>query len=352
MKLPKIGRKTVISIVKWGSLVVIIALAFIVSFAARSGRVKTYSMSPVPVRVAKPVYGDFVRSIDINGHVESNTMVTVLPLVSGILKEVNVDLGQYVSKGQVVAEIDAERFSLQLQQAKAAWLNAKSTYERVSQLFAAQATSLQNYEQAKAQYDAYSSQYDLAKLQLEYTLVKSPMNGVVLAKHLSAGSLAAPERPLVTIGDIKDLIVRLRVPEKYYEIFTNTGKRPKITVTRNGVDMYEGIIRNVSPYISADTKNFEATIAVIDKASELRPGMFVTVTIELERVPSVFMLPVSSLSGSRQVWYIADNKARSETVDLEYYSDTLFVVPDAWKDRNFVIEGADFLKEGSPVVLP
>ncbi|HON87923.1 MAG TPA: efflux RND transporter periplasmic adaptor subunit [Spirochaetia bacterium] len=345
-------NKKLSTLIKIISLVVLLAVSLSVSFIARAGREKTYEAIPIPVKTMKPIAGDFSHTISFNGHIESNTMVTVLPLVSGILKELPVEPGQQVRKNEVIARIDAERYELQLQQAKAAWLNAKSTYERVAQLYAAQATSLQNYEQAKAQYDAYSSQYDLAKLQLEYTAVKSPIDGVVLAKHLTAGSLAAPERPLVTIGDINNLIVKVKIPEKYYEIFTGKNKITQILIIRNDNEQYKGIIQSVSPFISADTKNFEVTVAIQDDQKILRPGMFVKIEIELARIPKVLMLPVSALAGSNRVWYVQDGKAYTEQVELTYFSDDYFVIPEEWRERECVIEGSAFLREGSPVVVP
>ncbi len=339
-------------LIKIISLVVLLAVSLSVSIIARAGREKTYEAIPIPVKTMKPIAGDFSHTISFNGHIESNTMVTVLPLVSGILKELPVEPGQQVKKNEVIARIDAERFELQLQQAKAAWLNAKSTYERVAQLFAAQATSLQNYEQAKAQYDAYSSQYDLAKLQLEYTAVKSPIDGVVLAKHLTAGSLAAPERPLVTIGDINNLIVKVKIPEKYFEIFSSKTKITQIFIIRNETEKYRGAIQSISPFISPDTKNFEVTVTIQDTQKILRPGMFVKIEIELARVPHVLMLPVSALIGSNRVWYVQDGKAYSDQIELTYFSDEYFVIPDKWRERDCIIEGAAFLREGSPVIVP
>ena len=115
---------------------------------------------PIPVRTMKPRFGDLVKSLRLNAHVESETMVTVLPLVSGILQELPVEVGQPVRKGQIVARIDSQRYDLQLQQAEAAYLSAKSSYERLGQLYRANAATQQSYEQAKGQYEAYSSQYE------------------------------------------------------------------------------------------------------------------------------------------------------------------------------------------------
>ncbi|MFQ3547852.1 MAG: efflux RND transporter periplasmic adaptor subunit [Termitinemataceae bacterium] len=326
---------------------------------------------PIPVRVQKPVLGDLVRSLRVNGYVESETMVTVLPLVSGALQALNVDVGDRVRKDQIIAQIDPERYRLQLQQAEAAYLSAKSTFDRVSQLYSANATSAQNYEQARGQAEAYWSQYELAKLQYEYTQVRSPLDGVVLKRHLSVGSLAAPERPLVTIADLNTLVIRCQIPERYYGQFaaaqqgTSSGAQGsstfashqlntgilQINIVRSDGSTYPGNIRSISPYVSAETKNFEGVVAVDSGAKNLRPGMFVRVFFELARIKDVYTLPFAALTGGSSLWYVEDGRARRAEVQITESNDTAFVVGPEWKDRDVVIEGAYFLREGAAVVV-
>jgi len=333
-------------IVPVGIIVGALALRSVVS-----GKVEVPPESPpIPVRTMKPVYGDLVKTLKLNAHVESETMVTVLPFVSGILQELPVEVGQSVRKGQVIARIDAQRYELQLQQAEAAYLSAKSSYDRLAQLYNANAATQQSYEQAKGQYEAYSSQYELARIQLDYATVTSPVDGVVLVRHATAGSIAAPERPLLTIGDLKDLIVRARVPERYYEVFLLARDSMLIEVTRSGGGEYGGSIRNISPFVSAETKNFEVVVSLGDAARTLRPGMFVSLEFELAKWPKVYSLPFEALSGGR-LWWAVDGKATSEEFSPVEATDEAFTVPAAWADRDVIVEGQYFAREGSTLTI-
>jgi len=340
---------------RWAIPLIIVVGAFAVSqqLGKKGGQDK--SQSPIPVRVEKPQLGDLVRTLNINGYVESERMVTVLPLVSGVLQDLLVDVGDRVSRDQVIARIDPERYKLQFQQAETAYLSAQSAFERVSQLYKSNATSTQNYEQAKAQAEAYKSQYDLARLQLEYTNIKSPMDGVVLQRHLTVGSLAAPERPLVTIADLKNLTIRCQIPERYYTQFQEAhrsgGKGLSITIRRSDGSTYPGRIRSISPYVSAETKNFEVMITVASGAEDLRPGMFVTTSFELARIRQVYTLPFSALSGENTLWYVENGRAKKAEITVPERNDTAFVVSPEWKDRDVIIEGWYFLRENSPVVV-
>jgi RND family efflux transporter MFP subunit len=297
------------------------------------------------------VYGDLVRTLGINGHVESDTMVTVLPLVSGVLQELSADIGQEVRKDQVIARIDAQRYELQLKQAEAAYLSSKSSFERLEQLYKANATSQQSFEQARTQYEAYSSQYELARIQLGYASVKSPLDGVVLIKHLSAGSIASPERPIVTIGTLDNLVVKAQIPEKHYETFMANRQTMGITIRRSGGVELQGRVRSISPFVAAGTKNFETVIALDDKAGTLRPGMFVSLEFELNRWEGVLSLPFQALSGGNLIWWVQDGKAANEVFVPTASSGTAFAVPDVWADRDVIVEGHFFARDGSPVVI-
>jgi len=341
---------TAIKILRWLVPLFIVAGAVAFSVVAKGAVSAPPEAPPIPVRTMKPVFGDLVKVLKLNAHVESETMVTVLPFVSGVLQELAVDIGQPVRKGQVIARIDAQRFELQVQQAEAAYLSAKSSYERLGQLYRANAATQQSYEQAKGQYDAYSSQYELARIQLDYATVKSPVDGVVLVKHLSAGSIAAPERPLVTIGDLSDLIVKARVPERYYEQFLKQGDFMRITIRRAGGGEYVGRVRSVSPFVSAETKNFEVSVSISGATEVLRPGMFVSLEFELARWPGVFSLPFEALSGGK-IWRVEGGKAVSESFAPVEASDTSFAIPMEWSEREFIVEGQYFAREGSPVSI-
>jgi RND family efflux transporter MFP subunit len=332
---------------RWLVPLLIIGGALGFRFFKESVQLPARESPAVPVRTLKPQYGELLRSLRLNGHTESESMVTVLPMVSGILQELSIEAGQRVRKDQVIARIDAQRYSLQLQQAEAAYLSAKASYERLAELLKSNATSKQNYDQAKGQYEAYLSQYELAQLQLSYTEVKSPIDGVVLVKHASLGSIAAPERPIATIGDISDLVVRAKVPEKYYEAFTGTGRPKAITLRRAEGGDYPGTIRRVSPFVSAETKNFEVTIAIGGKAETLRPGMFVSIDFELDRHSDVYTLPFAALSGGNTLWWSDKGIAAKEAYIPALASDTAFTVPPEWAERKFVVEGQYFLREGS-----
>ena len=337
------------SLARWIAPLVILLGAIAIKSVNDGRAAESQSLPPLPVRVVAPERGDLARSLRLNATIESESMVTVLPLVSGILQELFVEQGQQVRKDEIIARIDSARYELQLKQAEAAYLSSKSSFERVEQLYRAGATTQQNYDQARAQYEAYASQYDLARLQLGYADVKSPVQGVVLVRHQSVGSIASPERPLVTIGDLAELVVRARIPERYYRLFQENRDTMAITVFGPDGEEYPARIRSISPFVSSETKNFEALVRVLGDLKSLRPGMFVTVSFTLAQWKGVFSLPYSILSGTDTLWYVEDGVARSLRFTPREGSDVRFIVPEEFARLSFIGEGFYFVRDGSPV---
>ncbi|HAP44017.1 MAG: hypothetical protein A2087_06815 [Spirochaetes bacterium GWD1_61_31] len=338
-----------IRLLKWLVPVVIIVAALVFKNLVDNRVAVVAEQPPIPVRTLQPIRGDQERTLQLNGYVESESMVTVLPLVSGILQELFVDAGDHVRKDQIIGRIESARYELQLRQAEAAYFAAKSSYDRVLQLYQSGVSSQQNLDQARGQYDAYASQYELARLQLDYASVKSPVDGVVLMRHLSVGSIAAPERPLVTIGDLDDLVVRARIPEKYYPLFQERRADLPITITTSGGLHYTGRIRTISPFVSAETKNFETSISIDDNRGLLRPGMFISMVFQLERWADVLYLPFEALSGGNTLWRVNEGLAQPIGFVPSSSADDAFLVPEEYASYDFIIEGQYFVYDGAPV---
>jgi RND family efflux transporter MFP subunit len=326
---------------------VLLVGAVVVYWRLDAGRERTKAAALIPtVRVEKPARRDLVEEFTLKSHIEAENTVTVLPLVSGVLQAVEADAGDRVARDQVLARIDAARYELQLVQAEASYLAAKSTFERMAQLYQANAGSRQNYDQAQAQFDATRSQWELAKLQLGYATVRSPVDGVLLVRHLSVGDFAAPERPIATIGDLSRLVVRARVPEGRYARFVRGSVGIRLDV---GGQTYPASVSSLAPFVSADTRTFEVVCLIGGDLAALRPGMSAAVTFALDARPRTLSLPYTALGYSRELWYVTGDSAR-RMIAPELFSDGVrFEVPEETADIAFIVEGQHFLTEGQAV---
>lgn len=340
---------------------VLVAILFIGLIILVTGKKKVDEKAETlpAVVVQKPVLADLVESVTISGYVEAKAMIPVVPFVSGTIMEYPVKAGDYVEKDTLLAKIDDAPFRQQMLQAQAAYFAAKSTYDRVESLYNSGATTQQNYDNARAQYDASTAQYDLAKLQMNYTEVKAPVAGTVLMADQAVGSIGNTGTPVAVLADLTNQVVRLKVPEKYFDLFTLERENLAVTIIRPAEkNMYEdavttATIENIAPYVSPQSKNFEVVCHLDEPGERFRPGMFVKVSVAYKTHQSVYTLPIQAkkMDGS---FYIYDEKA--ETVKFvmpeQTPSDGLnFIVSPEYAENWIVIDGQNFVFDGQKVRL-
>ncbi len=301
-----------------------------------------------PVRVVSPERVDLEERLSLRAFVEADETITILPLVSGTILNLNADVGDAVIKGDLIALIDPARYELARIQAEASFTAAESTFHRTRRLYEADATTVQNFDHARAQYEAARSQLDLALLQLGYTEVRSPISGVVLERHLAGGDIASPDRPLVTIGDIDRLVVRAAVPEEWFRRFVRNTLPVDVRIEAGG-EVYRGRIRTVAPYVSPRTRTFEVVSVVEGLPDILRPGMSVTVSFIFETRRDVPAVPLEVLGYGNTLWYVEDNRARSIEAPRLFSDGAYLQIPEEEADRIFILEGHHFLSEYQPV---
>lgn len=319
----------------------------------------------LPVVVTqKPVRQNLVESISISGYIEAKSMIPVVPFVSGTITEYPVSVGDYVEKNQLLAKIDDKPFRQQMIQAEAAYFAAKSTYDRVESLYKAGATTQQNYDTTRAQYDANKAQYDLAKLQLGYTEVCSPISGTVLVADQAVGDIGNQQSPVAIVADLNNLVVRLKVPEKYFDLFVSEKENLSVKITRPAEkNLFEdavspAIIENIAPYVSPQNKTFEVVCRLTQNSERFKPGMFVKVQIAYKTYENVPVIPLNAkkMDGS---FYLYDEESQTvhfqmpdEKTSISSVNDGInFIVDEKFADSYFVIDGQNFVFDGQKVRL-
>ena len=309
------------------------------------------------VIIQKPENGKLVESITISGYVEASAMIPVVPFVSGTIIEYPARAGDFVEKDTLLAKIDDEPFRQQMLQAQAAYFAAKSTFDRIDNLFKSGSTTRQNYDSAKAQADASKAQYDLAKLQVNYTEVRAPVDGTILIADQAVGDIGNQSQPIAVLADLTNQVVRLKVPEKYFDLFNLERDSLVVTVTRPAEkDMYEdavtsATIENIAPYVSPQSKNFIVVCHLDEPGQRFRPGMFVKVKVAYKTYEDVPLITLKArkMDGS---FYVFDETTSTvkfiEGSDLPL-DENNFIVPEEYRNSYIVTDGQNFVFDGQKV---
>jgi len=342
-------RKSPAPYVVLGMLVVAAAMIW---FVLRRPQKEEVEQLVVPVETVTATVGTIERTMTIDSYVQSDSVVTVLPKVSGTLISLTADIGMHLSTGQVIGTIDPEPYRLVLNQAKAAYDAAASVYERTRRLRDSGAASEQSYEQARAQYDATKSQLDLARLKLNYTTITSPVDGTVVQRHVSSGVLVSESVPIVTISNGHQLVIRTQMPEMDALAFERdrTSMPVRAHIPAMGDTTYRLRIRTIAPAIDVRTRTFEVESEFEGVTSGILPGMFAEVTFVLDAKADVPYLTFAALVGGDRLWYVdGAHSARSLSFIPSYYNDDYFELPAKYAGYTFILAGQHFLAEGTHV---
>lgn len=267
--------------------------------AATEADVQT-NASEVPAAAAAPAVAPQTNALSskgvhmVSGQVFARQSASLGFQVSGFLKSIIKDAGDTVAEGDVLATLDDTDSVIQMQvaearleQAKAAYLNAKAEFDREKQLQSASASSASSfdlrrsaYEQAKAARDLADLEVKRSALSLERTKLKAPFSGVISSRSRDVSEQVNPGAEVYTIVSNDRPEVRLQVPE---QLLTNVkvGQKVAIRVPSLGVKT-EAEVTRVVPVISDKTRSFLVYADVSSDVKSITPGLFVEGQITLD----------------------------------------------------------------------
>lgn len=274
-----------------------------------------------PLEAAPVQLREVEQTYSIDGVVEATRQSTVSAQISGRVKAVYFDVGDRVSKGQIILRIDEREANqalagsrAQLSQAEAALQNARLNYERSKQLFeqkfisqAALDKAKSDYEMAKAQAEAGQAGAEQAALMQSYTAVVAPYAGVVSARMVEMGEMVTVGKPLMTGFDPSQLRVIANVPQ---DRLAAIGSRPNVSVEVPSLSRWiKAASVTVQP--SADLRTHSTPVRVDLPSNEkgLYPGMFVRTHFVVGK-ESKLLIPQSAVVRRSEVVgvYVLDDK--------------------------------------------
>ncbi|MDR2029359.1 MAG: efflux RND transporter periplasmic adaptor subunit [Treponema sp.] len=344
------GRERRFSPLKLGIFFVLILLLVVVCWVILQKTAEGPDEFLAPVITVRPRRGRIEKSIALSGRVETGRLLTLVPRVAGTLLFLDAEPGSPVAKDQVVAQVDSAPYDLTYLQAQTAFSTAQSTWQRISALYAGQAVTRQQYEEARTAYESSKAQYELAQLNRDYTLIRSPIDGVVLIRHSTQGGLVTAGTPLATLGDLEDLRIQASVPELHYRFFAEHWEDIPVglRVPALGDEEFRLEPLSLAPYVSPETRSFLVEYAIPGAAGRgLRPGMFVKVSFVLESREDVYYLPFRVLGSQNRLWYV-DGQGRAQYREYvpDFFNEEFFRIPGEWGAGEFILEGQHFITPG------
>lgn len=312
---------------------------------------KPAAAPPAPVEVQSAARGEMLAVYSGTAPIEADGEAVVVAKVGGELRQLLVEEGAYVRKGQVLARLDGERLRLEAAQTKAQLSKLERDYKRNVELQQRGLVAVSAFENLRYEVEAARAAYDLTALQLSYTDIRAPIDGVVAERFVKAGNTLNPNDKLFRIADLSPLVAHVHVPESELRKL-RVGQVASVQVDAAG-GSFQSIIQRISPVVDSNTGTFKVMLELRDPANRLKPGMFARIDIVHERRTDVVRIARSALledDGNQRVFVVQAGKAVSRAVTLGLTNGPLVeVVSGVSAGDPVVVVGQGTLKDGSPV---
>ena len=340
-------------------LIIISSVCAMLGFSCGS-EPKNYQNITRPVRVVKVETLGFMHKM-YTGVVGAEEYSKLAFEVSGPLIQMNVDAGQKVKKGDVIAIVDPLDYNLQNEANRAAYITAKSQLERNRKLLEKQAVSRQEYEIAEANYVKTKSAYETSENTLSDTKLKAPFDGFIEQKYVENYQKVQVGESIVKLVNPNKLEISFILPETDVRL---TREKMEVSVE---FDTYKGqwFKARVKEFIDAspDGSGIPVRLAIVDTAFingyyNVYPGFSCKIKLSIAANTGGYSVPLSAIftdmkTSETSVWlYNSTEKAverQKVTTSQLFGDDKVEVVSGLNTEDIIIVAGVNYITEGQKV---
>lgn len=258
------------------------------------GRPGGGELKAVPVEITLLASGDIASYLLYSAPLETEQTVTVYSRIQGLVEKIFVEEGQHVKRNQPLLQLEQQEYQLAEERARLEFERQTANFKRLQALQTKNLVSEEEYENARLQMKQAEIAWKEAKLNLDYTLIRSPIDGVVGERLVNLGDRIQPANSLFIISNLNEKVVKLHVPQDDLRK-CHKGQKAIISTEVLPDRQFEGWVKRISPIIDAQSGTFKVTVGVRDPRNELRPGMYVQAQLIEDTHENVPLVPKMAL---------------------------------------------------------
>jgi len=307
---------------------------------------------PVPVEVAEVTAGTISSYISATANLVAEDQVKVLSEAEGRIERLDVEEGDRVKKGQVLAVLvqDEARIAKSKVELKAA--NTDAALERARNSFEQGLISSEAFDKLIMDQKLARQEVAEAEWQLAKTVIRAPFTGRITERFITLGQHLHPGDELFTVADYDPLVARIYLPERDV-IELEEGREVRITPAAETQLSFIGRIRQIAPVVDTATGTVKVTVEAVQPPSGVRPGAFVSIDIVRERHATALLLPRESVIRelrTAHVFITEEDKAIKKAVTLGIEEgDNVEVLTGVDEGDAVVIAGQGGLDDGQKI---
>lgn len=387
------------------SLIVIVValLAFFIFFRGKADESKEVSVkntaeearkvkeTPLPVKVVEAQIGDLIIKLKFPGEAVTNMKINMKTELAGVIKSLKVEESKHVKKGELLVELDDEKYRLDLEQEEATRLKVlsellvekrfaepeetrsgsdqekiqkvKDDYEETRRRFHSGLISRAEFEKASKEYELSliesgekkeeiraaakgltqaEIRVKAAQMNLEKTKIKAPFSGIIHDIKVSPQERVTSGRELFTLVNIDRIRVHAKVLESEIGKM-KVGREVDLKFSAYPGKIFKGEVKAISPVINPQDKTCNVIIDVANPEEEIKPGMHVEVEIAAEIHKDKLLIPQDAVlvrSGRKLAFVVEEGLAKWRYIDVGLENEDYAEVLDGIKEgESVIIEG-------------
>ncbi len=319
------------------------------------------------VQVAKPIVANVPVILPYTANIQAIFQEKAVPeMVSGFLTAVNIENGQFVHKGDIIASIDKSPYEQKLLEAQESLAKARAEVrnnellvERYGKMLQAKLVAQQDFDNqetaldvAKATLERAQDAIQLAHVYLDYCDIRAPFTGYASERLLDPGQYVSPQGPAIaTIMKIDTLrvfvdVIESEIPE------VKLGEDVSIHVDAYPDRTFQGKVTYIERQVHPETRTLRAEVDIANQNEFLKPGMYARVGVLVGTHPNAIVVPDLALARSNRgafVFPVRDGRLARQQVHIVYDMGPYLEVTGIAPSEELVVAGRDVAKLGERV---
>lgn len=311
----------------------------------------------IAVKISEVLLEPISSLYSTSATLRADRQATVIARTRGVVETLAVEEGDKVASGQPLASLENEEQRIAAARARSTEEKARRDFERLSGLQEQGLVSVDEYEASRQAAEDASHALELAELELSRTVIRAPIAGTVVTRHLDVGATVSDGTPVYDLADIDPLFADVNIPERHVTSL-RPGQEVRLTADATGT-VANALIERIAPAVDPATGTVKVTVAVTGD-SGLRPGAFVRVDIVTDTHADALVVERSALVAEGRRWHLfrltdGDLVEQIEVmlgfesgnlVEIDHTADSEIVIAPG--DR-VVVVGAPALSDGAKV---
>lgn len=269
----------------------------------------------VPVQVALPERGNIASHFETTARVEAERQVRVVAEGMGQCVAVNVEEGDRVHAGDVLAQLDTAEIMATIGQTEVQVRQQRTAYDIAEKSLAEGIGSKAERDNARFAYEQVLAALEMQKVQLDKLTIRAPLGGVVTERHVKLGQTVAAGAPVFTIVDPDSFMLTINPPERELARL-KVGQLARVSIDAIAGQEFQATVRRINPNVDPASGTVKVTLD-FDAATraKLREAAFARVRLVMETHENVLLVPKDALieENARRYLFVVEKPVEAET---------------------------------------